>query len=161
MVRLFISLTILLSCCSVSLAQAQSDSIWMKKVFGGYHFYQGYEKLNMNQLVKTMEPNEQAYTEIKAARSNYTLATILGASGGFMVGWPIGTALGGGDPNWILAGIGAGLIITSIPINNKFNQQARAAVDTYNNGINKSSIWDRTELRVSMTKDGLGLVLQF
>ncbi len=69
----------------------------------------------MLQLVKTMEPNEQAYKEIKAAQSTYTLAIIVGGVGGFMVGWPLGTALSGGEPNWIFAGIGAGLIVISIP----------------------------------------------
>lgn len=30
---------------------------------------------------------------------------ILSYAGGFMIGWPIGTAIGGGKPAWALAGI--------------------------------------------------------
>lgn len=37
-------------------------------------------------------------------------AYIFGFSGGYLIGWPIGEAIGGGDPQWYLAGIGTGLV---------------------------------------------------
>ena len=40
---------------------------------------------------------------------------LLGGIGGFLVGWTLGTALGGGDPDWTVAGVGAGFIALSIP----------------------------------------------
>jgi hypothetical protein len=107
----------------------------MKKGFGGYQFYKVEKRLNMNQLVYAMKSNEQAFSQIKKAQSNYTLASIVGFIGGFMVGWPIGTAIGGGQPNWTMAGIGAGLFIVSIPINQKSNNQAKHAVGIYNSGL--------------------------
>jgi len=115
----------------------------------------------MNQLVNTMKPNDQAYQQIKSAQSSYTLATIIGGVGGFMVGWPIGTALGGGEPNWTMAGIGAGLIVVSIPITQSFNKKAKQAVETYNGGLRTSSFWDKNELKLSMTGNGIGLTLNF
>lgn len=36
--------------------------------------------------------------------------------GGGLIGWPIGTLIGGGEPEWILAGIGAGCIAIGIPL---------------------------------------------
>jgi len=48
----------------------------------------------MIQLVNTMKINEQAYMQIKSAQSTYTMAMILSYAGGFMVGWPLGTAIG-------------------------------------------------------------------
>jgi hypothetical protein len=86
---------------------------------------------------------------------------MLSCAGGFMVGWPIGTAIGGGDPEWAMAGIGAGLIVIAIPISSKFNKQAKLAVDTYNGGLPSSSFWDKNELRVSVTGSGIGLALRF
>jgi hypothetical protein len=133
----------------------------MKKVVGGYQFYQGEKRLNIYQLVKAMKPYEQAYNQIKSAQTTYTLASIVGIAGGFMVGWPIGTAIGGGEPNWTLAGIGDGLIIVSIPISQKFNKQAKQAVDTYNGGLQTSSVWDKSELRFYMTGYGVGLTFRF
>ena len=37
------------------------------------------------------------------------------------VGHSIGTAIGGGDPEWALAGVGAGLIAVAIPISSSAN----------------------------------------
>lgn len=141
--------------------QSSIDSISMKKVFGGYQFYQGEKRLNMNQLVNVMEPNEQAYKEIKSAQSNYAFATIVGCVGGAMVGWPIGTAIGGGEPNWAVAGIGAGLIVVSIPITQSFNKKAKQAVNTYNGGLKTSAFLNKSELRFTMSGNGFGLSFRF
>jgi hypothetical protein len=159
--KIAIILTLLAVSMSFTFGQTASDSISMKKVFGGYQFYQGEQRLNVNQLVNTMKPNNQAYQQIKSAQSTYTLATIIGGVGGFMVGWPIGTALGGGEPNWTMAGIGAGLIVVSIPISQSFNKKAKQAVETYNGGLQTSSFWDKNELKLSLTGNGIGLTLNF
>lgn len=141
--------------------QPATDSILIKKVFGGYQFYQGNQRLNMKQLVNTMKPNEQAYKIIKTAQSTNAIATVLGFTGGFMVGWPIGTSLSGGDPNWTMAAIGAGLIVVALPLSQKFNKQAKQAVNTYNSSLQANSFWDKNELRFLMTGNGAGFVLNF
>ncbi len=159
----FIIVLLILGLTNVS-AQTQNDSITVKKVFGGYQFSQGEQRLNMQQLVKTLKPNEEAYKQIKSARSNQTIGMIFGAAGGFMIGYPLGTALGGGEPKWIMAGIGAGLVAISIPFSSKANKKAKQAVKTYNQGLkNKkvSSVWDKSELNFSMTPNGIGLIFHF
>lgn len=161
MKKIAIILTLLVVCMSFTFGQTTSDSISMKKVFGGYQFYKGEQRLNMKQLVNTMKPNDQAYQQIKSAQSTYTLATIIGGVGGLMVGWPIGTALGGGKPNWTMAGIGAGLIVVSIPITQSFNKKAKQAVETYNGGLQTRSFWDKNELKFSLTGNGIGVSLNF
>lgn len=93
-----------------------SDTIEIRKKAGGYQFYQADGQLNMKQLQKIMKTNEQAYKKLRSGRSSNTMATILGYTGGFLIGWPLGTAIGGGDPNWTMAGIGAGLAAVSIPL---------------------------------------------
>ncbi len=154
-------LTLLTVSLTFTFGQALTDSISIKKVFGGYQFSQGEKRLNMNQLANAMKPNEQAYNKIKSAKSTYTLATIIGGAGGFMVGWPIGTAIGGGEPNWVMAGIGAGLIVVSIPITQNYNKKAKQAVDTFNDGFRTSSFWDKSELKMTMTGNGIGFTLRF
>lgn len=153
--------TLLTVCITFTFGQTVSDSISMKKVFGGYQFYQGEQRLNINQLVNSMKPNEQAYKQIKSAKSSYSMAMIFSSAGGFMVGWPLGTAIGGGKPNWAMAGIGTGLIIISIPISQSFNKKAKQAVETFNGGLQTSSYWDKKELKLSMTRNGIGLTLTF
>ena len=161
MKRITTIISLLTIAFSFTFGQISTDSISMKKVFGGYQFYQGDKILNMSQLVKTIEPNEQAYKQIKSARSTYTMAMILSYAGGFMVGWPIGTALGGGEPNWTMAGIGAGLVAITIPISQNFNKKAKLAVDTYNGKLQTSSFLDKNELKLSFTGNGIGLTLKF
>ena len=155
-------LPIIMICISTNLfSQTSADSISMKKGFGGYFFYQGDKKLKLNQLAYKMKSNDQAFKQIQSAQGTYGLAAVIGGVGGFMVGWPIGTAIGGGDPNWTLAGIGAGLIIVSIPITHSFNKKAKQAIDTYNSGLHTSSFWEESELKFSVAGNAVGLRLSF
>lgn len=157
-----IYLTIILNGFVLTLfGQAPTDSISMIKVFGGYQFYQHQKVLKVSVLDDAMSSNEQAYKEIKAAQSTYTLATIVSGIGGFMVGWPLGTAVGGGDPNWTLAGIGVGLIVISIPINQKFNRQAKEAIKTFNKGYRETSFLERLEINLAFTGNTVGLKMRF
>ena len=142
-------------------AQLTRDSILINKIFGGYQFYQGNTRLNMNQLVNIMKPNERAWQLAKKAQSTNTLGTITGFAGGALIGWPLGTALAGGDPEWLMAGIGAGLIVVAIPLSQKFNKQVKQAVDVYNAPLRESSFWDKRELKFSVTGNGAGLVFNF
>jgi hypothetical protein len=162
MKKITLLMALLIVSLSLTFGQTVTDSISMKKVFGGYQFYKAEKRLNMNQLVNAMKSNSQAYSQIKAAQSTYTLSSIMGLTGGFMVGLPLGTALGGGEPNWTVAGIGAGLLlVVYVPITQKFNKQAKQAIDTYNGGLQARSFWNESELGFSMTGNGVGLSLRF
>ena len=139
--------------------QNTTDTLVLKKVWGSYQFYQNDTKLTFREVVGKMKPNEQAYLHIKSAQRNKTWSTIIGSIGGFMVGWPLGTAIGGGDPNWTMAGIGAALIVVSIPINQKFNKHFRMAVDTYN--ANPSALRNKKEWDLSFKGNALSLKYKF
>ncbi|WP_339870384.1 hypothetical protein [uncultured Algoriphagus sp.] len=154
-------LSFLILSFNASFGQVANDSITIRKSFWGYKFYQGDTRVQLGDLVNIMQTNQEAYKSIKSAQSNYTLASIMGFAGGFMVGWPIGAAVAGGEPNWALAGIGAGLLVATIPITNSFVKKSRFAVDTYNRGSTASSVWDRTELNLSFSGTGAGLSLNF
>lgn len=160
MKKIILSSFLLITCYSVSFGQKVQEPITMKKVFGGYQFYQGDQRLNVGQLVNIMEPNEEAYKQMKAAKGTYTWATIFGTAGGVLIGFPLGTAIAGGDPNWTLAGIGAGLVVISIPISGKFNKQAKSAVDSYNNSLGLSSKPD-TSWKFAITGNGVGITFRF
>lgn len=161
MKRVAIILTLLVASISFTFGQSGTDPITLKKVTGGYQFFQADKMLTANQLVNAVKSNEQAYTIIKTAKSSYSFASVLGFAGGALVGWPLGTAMGGGEPEWAMAGLGAGLILIAIPISQNFNKKAKEAVDLYNGGLKESSFWDKNELRVTSTRDGVGLTLVF
>lgn len=159
--RLIIILTLILLNFPTLLAQRNSNTISYEKVFGGYQFYIDNKRLNINQLVKTIKPNEQAYKQIKSAQTTYVFMSIINGAGGFLVGWQLGTALSGVSPNWKMAGIGAALITVSIPISYSYSKKAKLAVDIYNNGLQSAFLKHKGELKLSMTQNGIGFTFCF
>ena len=105
-----------------------AQKIEMKKVWGGYQFTQSGKTVNVSQMQEIMKDNEEALDLITSAKTNQTWAMVLGTAGGALIGYPIGTAVGGGDPEWALAGAGAALIVASIPIVKGFNKKAKSYV---------------------------------
>lgn len=153
-------LTLTFAFATMTLCIAQQ--IEMTKVFGGYKFTQNDKNLGMGGLVKTMESNQQAYKLIKKAQSNNTMATIIGFAGGGLIGWPIGTAVAGGDANWTLAGIGAGLIAIGIPIASSANKKAKQAVELYNSSLDATSHYEfKPEFKIIANGNGIGLTMHF
>src|SRR5687768_322902 len=137
MQRILLLIAVLIITVTTSTAQnantkTSSDSILIIKKFGGYQFYKNDRQLNMNQLQAVLEVNNEAYKDIKSARSATTFSSILGYAGGFLIGWPIGTAMGGGKPKWAMAAVGAGLTAISIPLSISAKKKARSAVSKYN-----------------------------
>lgn len=106
-------------------------------------FYEGTRILKPRKVLERMEFNPEAFQAFKKAKSNYDAAQVLGFVGGFLIGWPLGTALGGGDPQWGLAGGGAALLLASIPLQSGFKKHAQNALTIYNSppvARNKTSV---------------------
>lgn len=151
---LFVSLTF------IHVNAQQPGSIEIRKNFWGTTYRQHDQKLSAAGLMEKLKENPAAFTEMKKARTNQAFSSVFSGIGGFMVGWPIGTAAGGGDPNWTLAGIGAGLIVAAIPFEIAFSKRARNAINTYNSGLGKSS-WRKPQLNLGFTRHGMGMKLSF
>ena len=153
-------LTLTFALATLTFCNAQQ--IEMEKVFGGYKYTKNGKLMKMKDLVKTMESNQQAFDLIKKAQSNNTIASIIGGAGGFLVGWPIGTAIGGGDANWSLAGVGAGLIAISIPFTSGSNKNGKQAVELYNSSLKSTSFYEfKPEFKVISNGNGIGLSMNF
>ncbi len=153
-------LTFLLALTTITICKAQK--IEMKKVFGGYQYTQNGNRMTIAKLTKTMESNAEAFKFMKKAKSNHVLASILGGAGGALIGFPIGTAISGGDANWALAGIGAGLVAIGIPISSGVNKNAKKAVDLYNSDLNATSFYKiKPEYKITANSNGIGLSMNF
>lgn len=163
MKKFSVLIALVLITLATSFGQELNDSIVIEKVFGGYQFSQNEKILDFSQLSEKVKPNEFAFNEIKAAKSKTILATIIGGAGGFLVGYPLGTALAGGEPNWTMAAIGAGLIVVTIPIGQKANKQAKNAVEIYNSGLKNSAFRKKADINLAFTgnRNGMGLYLKF
>jgi hypothetical protein len=105
----------------------------------GTVFQQNGVNLTPKRLLEVTASNPEAYAEMKMAKNNFDAGSVVGFAGGFLLGWPVGTALAGGDPEWIMAGIGAGLLVISIPLSGAYKKHAMNAVNIYNTGISSVS----------------------
>lgn len=143
---------------STAFAQTQSDSIYVAKGFLGYKFYHQDARVNMNTLPILMEDNSEALNLALKARKNSILASIVSGTGGFLIGWQLGAAIVGGEPNWTMVGVGGGLIVVSIPVFSRANKQFLEGIDLYNAGLGKSS---RLKLDMGLLQNGLGIKLSY
>lgn len=116
--------------------QAQDENkLHLKSNFFGNKFYKGDTIISVNQVLYEMAPNESVYNLMKSAKTDFVFAQILGATGGILLGWEVGTAIGGGDLNWVVAGVGAAAIAISIPVSINFRKKANSAIIKHNNLI--------------------------
>ncbi|MEZ4973247.1 MAG: hypothetical protein R2820_08045 [Cyclobacteriaceae bacterium] len=150
--------TILVATFLLCLSTAYSQQIEMIKTFGGVRFERDSVSYSPSQVLDILSDNETAYVEFKRAKTNYSFAGVLGFAGVFMIGFPLGTALFGGDPEWGLAAGGVALVLASIPLNNAFKSHAQNALDIYNSSQASTR---KTKLRFYFTGTGGSLVLKF
>lgn len=153
---LFLTITSLFISLTVS-----SQEIETKKIWGGYKFMQNGKNLNLKKMEKIMQDNNEALELIQSAKSNQTWGTILGVSGGFLVGLPLGSAIGGGDPQWALAGAGAALIVASIPITKAFYKKTTKAVELYNAGVSSSAYNFNPSFNFNIRGNNIGITMSF
>ncbi len=149
----------LISISSICQAQSPSDSIYYSKNFWGTKFYQDNYRINFNQLPGLVGYEGEAASLMKAARANKTGAAVLSGIGGFLLGWQLGTWIVGGEPNWVIAGVGEGLILLSIPINGKANKLAIQAIDVHNRNL--IAEYQKPALFLGIIPGGIGLNIQF
>jgi hypothetical protein len=126
----------------------------------GTSFHQNGKKLRPKQILEIVKHNPDAYKEMKIAKGDYGLSNVLSIAAGLFIGYPIGVYLSGGDANWALAGIGAGLAIVSIPATAGYTKHAKNAVTIYNTGLGKTSL-RKTEVKLALAQNRVGLKLIF
>lgn len=148
----------LLSAYSV-IGQISRDTIEIKKTLGTV-FRQNNKNLTPGRLLDITRSNPEAYKEMKIAKNNYDVGFAIGFAGGALIGWPIGTAIAGGDPEWILAGIGAGLIVISIPFSLAYTKHAKKAVKFYNSALKNVGLHN-IDLNFGLTYNGFAVRMTF
>lgn len=113
-----------------------------------------------NKLEELLGYNVEAARKYQSAKSSGRLGYIFSFVGSFCLGWPVGTAIAGGDPEWELAGIGAGLCAASLVFSINAVKRTKEAFNIYNQGISKTT-YLRKQIRVGFSGNGLSLCMQF
>lgn len=146
----------LISACT---SYGQSDTIEVRKKLGTV-FMQHGKNLTPKQLLEIVDSNPEAYNEMKVAKTNMDVATVFGVVGGILIGYPVGYYLGGGDPPWAVAGVGAGLALISMPFSVAYTKHAKNAVRIYNDELRQTGC-NRVDFKLGMTSTGVGVWVSF
>jgi hypothetical protein len=135
---------------------SNSDSIviWKKRL------YHKGQPLSNNKMVELLKTNNEAFRKYNSAKAPAVFANLLSYTGGFLIGYPIGTSIGGGDPNWTSAAIGAGMIVFAIPIELISIKNQKESINIYNNGIKRNS-QIKKESKIGITRNGLTFCMKF
>jgi hypothetical protein len=141
-------------------SQNIKDSIEIRRGLGNSFRYQG-KILLPQKLREIVSINLEAARETKIARTNMVVATIFGVAGGALVGYPVGTALGGGKANWTLAAVGTFAVLVSIPFSVAYNSRTTKAVRIYNQGIRQTTQAKKLDFELGYTPDGIGVRMKF
>ena len=113
--------------------------------------------LTPKQLLVLTKDQPEAYAAMKKAKTNWDLGMACGYIGGFCIGYSLGTALAGGEPEWALAGFGAGIILLAIPLGMGYKKHSRAAIRIYNSNIRQIS---RNHIKIDFGLTGYGIGLR-
>ncbi|MCR9182181.1 MAG: hypothetical protein NXH73_04580 [Flavobacteriaceae bacterium] len=145
----------------ISQAQDKDQSLIVTQNFWhGVRVYQEENQLSLRKTQELMASVPLALEEIKKARTNGVFSMVFGGLGGAFVGYPIGREIGGGDPEWIMAGIGAGLIAISIPFESAKFKRTKNAAALYNEHkgyAHKSNM----NINFQVSGNSMGLVIGF
>ena len=151
-----LTLTLLYLIISFSLfAQSPQEQIEIQEK--PLRFYQNGIELNNGELLEIMELNPEAYQLMRTAKARYITSTILGFTGGFLIGLQLPDIIRGDQPEWAFLGTGAGLIAVGIPLSISSKKRSKRAAELHNDSLNQpTNSWN-----FKLTPTGLGLQLHF
>jgi hypothetical protein len=98
-------------------------------------YRQDGQRVEPESLLETLKSEPEAAPAVHRAQALATVATILAAVGGGLVGWPLGEAAGGSKPHWALAGAGGGAIVVGIPLAIWADSSMQSAVRSHNDWV--------------------------
>lgn len=131
---LFTSL-LLAAATFVSAQQKTGEIDMVKGSFGGFKFYQDKQPYSAAGIMRQMASNKEAYNLMQRGRNANTVANIIGFFGGAMMGWPVGTAAGGGEMNWALFGSGVAVSAISFAVSAGGTKEMKQAVEKWNSSL--------------------------
>ena len=113
---------------AASYADADKGKITIEK---GMYYYDG-KMLKRPEMLDLLKSVPEAESEVSAGNNLFAPAMVLAAGGGALVGWQLGTSIGGGEANWGVAIAGVALAGTGIYLGKLADNHYRKAVDLFN-----------------------------
>ena len=134
-----------------------AQQVEVKSNFWGTKITNNQEKINIKEFIELTKSNKTAHEYALKAKENKGTGELFSAIGGFMIGWPIGQAIAGGEfkPELLIAGVGVACI--SIPFTSGMSKNLKKARDAFNG----KSVAYHTEYSFIANANGIGLSLNF
>jgi hypothetical protein len=144
----------------LTIGYTNAQKIETRETFESYEFISSGIVISFDYMQSMMSVNKEAYSYISSANTKRKFGNVLGFTGGFFIGYPLGQLISGKDVQWELALIGTGLITISIPIYKSANSDILQAIDIYNKSIPQKEESDLS-LDIQLNGTGAGIVLKF
>ncbi|MCF8303691.1 MAG: hypothetical protein K9I94_10495 [Bacteroidales bacterium] len=151
---------------TLAAGQSQPDTITYEKAGGSYQFKHRGSVLTPAQLKGKMRGYPQAYDYMQKAKTNADVANVFAYAGGFLIGYQLGSLIGGGEFNAAVAGAGGRLILVAIPLVSGYNKNALKAVKIYNQKLSEQAPGDEAsmdglQIHFGQTNHGVGVRVSF
>ena len=148
-----VSLFILAAALTVSFVQAQSELTYKGGVM------QDGTRLTPVKVREVMSGNSEALKTYNSGQALGTAGIIFSGIGGGLIGWDLGTRLGGGEGNGTLlavgaAGIGVGLVFAFIG-----DANVKKSVTLYNSKLSGNTL--SYQVNFGFTQTGVGFSMRF
>lgn len=144
---------ILLTFFAFQLFSQEQERIQIVKKPLGTVFQLNGENLKVNEIAEITSSNPVSQKEMKIAKRNYHVGSFFSLVGGALIGFPLGTQLGGGEPVWELAAVGAGFVIIAIPFQIGYSKHTKKAINEF---YSVNHIPDgKNEIRFALINKGL------
>jgi hypothetical protein len=108
------------------------DSVTVDRGFLGNKFRQDGNLLKPGSVQNVLLDHPESRSDASAARTWTYVALVPAAAGGFMLGWPVGAALAGGDFNAPLFFTGVGVAAVGMALGKYASNRLATAAEKYN-----------------------------
>lgn len=100
---------------------------------GGARYYQLGQPIDVDSMKKQLANDKATEGYVDRALALKIIGILAAGAGGAMIGWPIGQKIGGSrEPNWTLAGAGAGVALSGLALSVGSMVSLDAAVGVHN-----------------------------
>ena len=116
---------------SIQLFSQEQEKIEIVKKPLGTVFQLNGKNLKVSEIAEITSSNPVSQKEMKIAKRNYHAGSFFSMVGGALIGFPIGTMIGGGEPQWELAAVGAGFVLIGIPFQIGYSKHTKKAINEF------------------------------
>ena len=139
-------------------AFAQSELTYKSEVFQNGIFQNG-TKLKAYQVRKVMEENNEALALYNSGRPMFVMGQVIAYPCAFLLGFDLGTRLGGGEGNGTLLVIGATGTVAGLIIGLIGESKIKTSVSLYNSKANENTA--SCQVDFGLTPTGVGICMRF